>query len=112
MTSAQIQDFINKVSPANSADLTLSTIMMQKFVALWGYGFEETWVDMRRYQYSPDIYATFQFPLTTYPDNGGLPVQRVRPRYNSEYLWNANELTTIGANNPNYHTLPMWFSQK
>jgi hypothetical protein len=112
MTPARVDEFINKVSPANSADLTLSTIMMQKFVALWGYGFEETWVDMRRYQYSPDIYATFQFPLTTYPDNGGLPVQRVRPRFNSEYLWNANELTTIGANNPNYHTLPMWFSQK
>ena len=112
MTTAQIEDFINKVSPANSSDLTLSTIMMQKFVALWGYGFEETWVDLRRYQYSPDIYATFQFPTTIYPDNGGLPVQRVRPRYNSEYLWNFTELGLIGANDANYHTKPVWFSQK
>lgn len=112
MTTAQIDDFINKVSPADPANLTLSTIMMQKFVALWGYGFEETWVDLRRYQYSPDVYATFQFPTTIYPDNGGLPVQRVRPRYNSEYLWNFNELGLIGANDGNYHTKPVWFSQK
>ena len=44
-------------------------------------------------------------------DNGGKPMQRVRPRYNSEYLWNLEALKKIGADKPDYHTVKMWFTQ-
>ncbi len=110
-TDKQADDFIAAVSPKAAADLTLSDIMIQKFVALWGYGFEETWVDLRRYKYSPDIYKTFAFPNAIYPDNLGKPVQRVRPRYNSEYLWNVDELKRIGGTNTDYHTVECWFTK-
>lgn len=99
------------VVPATPAALTLSQIMLQKYLALWPYGSEETWVDMRRYQYDPAVYTGFVLPNPLYTDNNNKPVQRLRPRYNSEYLWNVNELTRIGATAPDYHTKPVWFSQ-
>ncbi len=109
-TPAQVQAYIMAVSPT-AANLTISDIMIQKFVALWGYGFEETWVDLRRYKYSADIYKTFEAPTSLYPDNFGKLVYRVRPRYNSEYLWNIEELTRIGGVKQDYHTVETWFSK-
>ena len=110
-TDKQADDYITAISPKTAAELTLSDIMMQKFVALWGYGFEETWVDLRRYKYSPDIYKTYELPTAIYPDNLGKLVYRVRPRYNSEYLWNVEELRRIGGTNTDYHTLETWFAK-
>jgi hypothetical protein len=111
-TDKQVTDYINstKISPV-AADLKLNQIMVQKFIALWGHGFMETWVDMRRYKYSPDIYSGFALPNALYPDNAGKLVQRVRPRYNSEYLWNVEALRKIGGLNPDYHTIECWFSK-
>jgi hypothetical protein len=37
---------------------------------------------------------------------------RMRPRFNSEYVWNINELNRIGATTIDYHTKEMWFSTK
>jgi hypothetical protein len=91
--------------------LTLSHIMLQKFVSLWPYGMEEIWVDLRKYQYSSSIFVKYVPVSSLYPDNGGKLVQRARPRYNSEYLWNVGELQKIGAINLDYHTLPVWFSK-
>ena len=110
-TDKQADDYITAISPKTAAELTLSDIMMQKYVALWGYGFEETWVDMRRYKYSPDIYKTYELPAAIYPDNLGKLVYRVRPRYNSEYLWNIEELRRIGGVSTDYHTVETWFSK-
>lgn len=104
--------YVNAVSPAVAADLTLSNIMIQKYIALWGYGFDETWVDLRRYEYSPDVYKTFELPTTLYPDNFNKPAYRVRPRYNSEYLWNVDEIKRIGGLNQDYHTIKPWFTEK
>jgi len=95
-----------------AADLTLSNIMLQKYIAMYGHGMLETWVDMRRFQYNPDIYTGFTLPASLFPDNSNKPVQRVRPRFNSEYMWNAASLARIGADKPDYHTVEMWFSQK
>jgi hypothetical protein len=36
----------------------------------------------------------------------------MRPRFNSEYVWNINELARIGATQLDYHTKEQWFSQK
>jgi len=91
--------------------LTLSHIMLQKFVSLWPYGMEEVWVDLRKYQYNPGIFIGYVPVASLYPDNGGKLVQRGRPRYNSEYLWNVSALQAIGATALDYHTVPVWFTK-
>jgi hypothetical protein len=96
------------VKDANA--LTISDVMIQKYIALWGLGAAETWVDMRRYAYSKDIYKGFALPTVLSADNAGKTVQRARPRLNSEYVWNFDALKKIGADLPDYHTKPMWFT--
>lgn len=102
--------------------LKLSDIMLQKYIALWGWGFFETFVDMRRYHYidtetdpvtgtATQVYLGFNLPSQLSTQNLGKLVYRVRPRYNSEYVWNMNELLRIGALNSDYHTYETWFSQ-
>ena len=100
--------------PTNPASLTLSQIMLQKYIALFGYGALETWTDMRKYRYNPAIYATLNTVPTgsgLFPDNNGKLPYRVRPRYNSEYVWNFASLQQIGGDLPDYHTKEMWFMQ-
>lgn len=111
------------VVPASFNNLTLSQIMLQKYIALWGHGVLETWVDLRRFHYTDSdptggspgqVYTNFNPPVAPdlfTPDNGGKLVYRVRPRFNSEYVWNVNELRRIGADLIDYHTKRMWFSE-
>lgn len=101
------------VPPA--ANLTLSQIMSQKYIALWGWGINEAWMDMRRYHYTDidpasgqEVFIGFTPPKTLYPDNNGKLVQRIRPRYNSEYVWNQVGLQPIGGLDPAYQTVPLW----
>jgi hypothetical protein len=109
------------VVPVNAANLTLSMIMLQKYIAMFGYGTFETWTDMRRYHYvdldkttGKQVFTDFVAPSGTglFEDNGGKLVYRMRPRFNSEYVWNINELARIGATQLDYHTKEQWFSQK
>jgi hypothetical protein len=128
-------DFVSKLGPVISnanrdaymlsasvrqspATLTLADIMLQKFIAMWGHGFVETWVDLRKYNYNEGdskgnnpYLGYFVFPNTFFADNGGKPAQRYRPRYNSEYIWNLEALKKVGGENSDYHTYKMWFSQ-
>ena len=95
------------------ASLTLKHIMCQKYLALWGWGFVENWVDMRRYNYDDiNIYPTYNRLdiIKLFPDNGGKLAERIRPRYNSEYLWNVDALKAVGGFNLDYHTKKCWFS--
>lgn len=101
----------------NAGTLTLTDIMLQKYIALWGWGFFETWVDMRRYHYtdldpltSQQVYFTFNQPTPFYDRNNEKPVYRVRPHYTSEYTYNKAELDRLGVITPDYHTKEMWFS--
>ncbi len=98
-------------------DLTMSDIMLQKYISLWGWGFFETWVDMRRFHYTDldpltgqQVYRSLTFPAPLFTDNFNKPVYRSRPRFNSEYVWNRDELLRIGALNADYHTYECWFS--
>lgn len=109
------------VIPPADADLTLSQIMLQKYIAMYGWGTQQTWVDMRKYHYTDidpitgiQVYSDFMIPPPDYlfTTNNGNPVYRFRPRYNSEYLYDVPELTRIGALAPDYNTKEMWFSQK
>lgn len=113
VTAAQRTAYLaSKAVAQTPADLTLSNIMLQKYIAMYGHGMLETWVDLRRFQYSADTYTGFTIPASLFPDNSGKTVQRVRPRFNSEYMWNSASLARIGADKVDYHTVEMWFSQK
>ena len=136
------------VDGLTEANLTLSHIMMQKWVALYPWGACEAWVDMRKYHY--DISYTGDYPsdgngwsLTTltqkwdsdptkvykglylYPAqvqhrkvaysvfNEGSPCFRIRPRYNSEYMWNKpslEKLKPISGMAGNYQCSIPWFA--
>jgi hypothetical protein len=117
ITTAQKDAFL--ASPAIvPAVLTLSHIMSQKYIAQWAWGHNEIWMDMRRYHYTdPDpvsgtqVFRGFTPPTTLYSDNGGKIVQRIRPRYNSEYVWNRAGLDVIGGLASDYHTKPLWIIQ-
>jgi len=109
----------NPVVVPTAANLTLSHIMLQKYIALYAYGAIETWVDIRRYHYTDSeagvpgqVYADFAPPTGNdlFVDNLGKRVYRARPRYNSEYLYNVVELNRLGALALDYHTKEQWFS--
>jgi hypothetical protein len=109
-----------------AATMTLTKVMLQKYIAMYAWGIHETWVDMRRYHYSDidpatsqQVYAGFKVPSGTdlfsgsSGSNNGKLVYRTRPRYNSEYLYNIPALTLIGAYpvGNDYHTKECWFSK-
>ena len=110
------------VVPATEAGLTMTRIMLQKYIALFGWGTHQTWTDMRKFHYTAidqvtgkQVYADFTPPPTSpinylTSTNLGKWVYRCRPRYNSEYLYNIPELTRLGALNNDYNTYECWFS--
>lgn len=136
------------VAGINTGNLTLSHIMMQKFVHLWPWGAYEAWVDLRKYHYDIDytgdypkrgngweldylnqkrddddtkVYkglymapAQFQGRRGGYnSENQGSPCYRLRPRYNSEYMWNVPSLEAlkpISGTAENYQCSIPWFA--
>ncbi len=103
------------------ATITLSHIMSQKFIAQWAWGHNEVWMDMRRYNYTgmdpvsgTQVFRGFVVPAggKLDADNNGLAVQRIRPRYNSEYVWNRDGLDKVGGLALDYHTKPLWITQQ
>lgn len=101
-------------------NLTRSHIMLQKYIAMYGFGLIETWVDMRRYHYTDidpvtgmQVYANFTPPsgLDLFTNNVGKLVYRARPRYNSEFLYNIAALDAVGGRALDYHTVEQWFSK-
>jgi len=100
------------------AILTLSHIMSQKYIALWGWGHNELWMDMRRYHYQDvdavsgtQVFRGFTPPTTLFTDNVGNVVKRIRPRFNSEYVWNRDALSVIHGLDGDYHTRELWITQ-
>jgi len=112
--------FVNAVVPTVSDNLRLSDIMSQKYIALWGWAFLETWTDLRRYHYTdidPEVPTVKVFKGFAVPavdrissDNLNKPVYRLRPRYDSEYTWNIESLNKIGLKQIDYHTIPIWLA--
>jgi len=102
------------------ATLTLSHIMSQKYIALWGWGHNELWMDMRRYHYidldavsGTQVFRGFTpiLPANLYSGNVGKLVERIRPRFNSEYVWNRAGLDAVGGLADDYHTKDLWITQ-
>ena len=101
------------------ATITLSHIMGQKFIAQFGWAHVEAWMDERRYHYTDmdpvsgtKVFRGYVLPTTYYPDNNQKPVQRIRPRYNSDYVWNREQLAVIGGLALDYHTKSMWITER
>jgi hypothetical protein len=122
ITAAEKNAFLSdpRIVPASPAQLTLTQIMSQKYIAQWAWGHNELWMDMRRYHYTDidpasgvQVYPGFTPPSSTilYPDNNGKLAWRIRPRYNSEYVWNIPALNAIGGLALDYHTKPTWIVQ-
>ncbi|MBL0232547.1 MAG: SusD/RagB family nutrient-binding outer membrane lipoprotein [Chitinophagaceae bacterium] len=111
------------VVPASPSGMNLGKILLQKYIALYGWGVHITWSDMRRFHYidqdpfnpGQQVYVGFTPPSGSnlHGTNTGKLVYRARPRYNSEYLYNIPALTAIGAypTNNDYHTKETWFSK-
>lgn len=104
-----------RIVPADPANLTLTHIMTQKYIAQWGWAFNETWLDMRRFRYTgidpatgQQVYPGFAPPTNLFDHNAGKLVYRLRPRYNSEYVWNQEGLRPIGGLELDFHTKPLW----
>jgi hypothetical protein len=73
---------------------------------------------MRRYHYTDldlvsgtQVFRGFTPPNPVFADNLGKVVQRIRPRFNSEYVWNRTALDAIGGLATDYHTKEMWIIQ-
>ena len=118
ISTASRNSYLASANVRSQAQLRITDIMLQKYIALWGWGFLETWVDLRRFHYldldpatGQQVYVNFAFPTSFFPNNLNKPVQRVRPRFNSEYVWNLEELKRFGGDQTDYHTYEMWFSK-
>lgn len=94
-------------------DLTLSDIMKQKYVAL--YLAPESWVDMRRHNYSPEVYTGL-----TYPKNSkfaaadklsGRWISRMIYDPQTEYIYNLPEIQRLGAQADDWVVKKMWWQE-
>ncbi|MFI5128664.1 MAG: SusD/RagB family nutrient-binding outer membrane lipoprotein [Chitinophagales bacterium] len=105
-----------------ASTMTLTKVMLQKYIAMYAWGVHNVWADMRRFHYTDidpatnaQVYVNFTPPSGTslFSQNLGKLVYRSRPRYNSEYLYNIPSLTAIGAYpvGNDYHTKETWFSR-
>jgi hypothetical protein len=109
------------IVPTDPNLLTMTHIMSQKYIAQFAWAFVEQWTDLRRFHYT-DTYAGearqafpgFAPPTNLYADNQGSVVHRIRPRYNSEYVWNQeglSKITPVSGLETNYHTVELWITQ-
>ncbi len=99
------------VVPTDPQNLTVNQILLQKYISLWAWGTIEAWTDLRKYDYDTNVFTSFTLPFTYFLDNNNNPAYRVRPRYNSEYIWNIDALTAIGGFDLDYHTRKLWIHQ-
>jgi hypothetical protein len=57
------------------------------------------------------VFKGFTLPASYFTDNLNKPAYRVRPRFNSEYVWNLDQLKLFGGDKADYHTYEQWFSK-
>ena len=138
--------FVGQITAEN---LTMSHIMLQKYVALYPWGSPEIWVDMRKnfydveysgeypyggngwdakevkqkrdedptkvfkgYYLSPANFEGYRGTYSQTRNLEGSPCFRIRPRYNSEYMWNVpglKALRPIQGTAAYYHCSIPWF---
>jgi len=113
ITSAEIERYMQSSEVVRDVnDLKISDIMNQKYIAQWGWAALEQWSDLRKYHYDPTVFTQY-YQLTGSefaPNNNSKYAYRHRPRFNSEYAWNASEVERIGGKQADYNTKETWFS--
>lgn len=107
--------------PTDPNQLTMTHIMSQKYIIQWAWAFFEQWMDLRRFHYTDtytgearQAFPGFAPPVNLYVDNQNAVVYRLRPRFNSEYVWNQDglsKITPISGLATNYHTSELWITQ-
>jgi hypothetical protein len=124
ITDAQINTYLASAAvPQTEAALTLRSIMEQKYIAMFLN--PDSWSDLRRLDFSTNIYVNLQFPRYT----GSTPPQFLVPgKFPRRLLPGATEVSvnpnatsalytaeglTIGtqANDAEYITRPLWFDR-
>ena len=121
MSDAEINDFVNN-GLGTAGDTTLAKIMTQKqIIYLLTL---ESWNDMRRYDYNPEVFMGFAVPynyLNTAAWQDYLPMgkqPRRWPQASYERDYNSANLTAIGEKVPGASSLPLtkegdaWYSSK
>jgi hypothetical protein len=110
--------FASGAVKTTAANLTLSDIMLQKYIGDWAWNPHESWSDVRRYHYfdldvetNDRVYRSFEIPFYSINNLGPKPQYRFLPTNFSEFDWNEQEIRRIGGFNTDYHTYEMWFSQ-
>jgi hypothetical protein len=118
ISSAQRDAYMSSAAVKDAATITLTDIMLQKYIGDWGWNLIESWADMRRYHYfdtdpltGAQVYRGYALTIFSSNNQGPKPAYRYRPTNFSEYDWNLEELRKIGVLNVDYHTYEMWFSQ-
>ncbi|GAA5221571.1 SusD/RagB family nutrient-binding outer membrane lipoprotein [Membranihabitans marinus] len=94
----------------SAAELTISDIMMQKYIAL--YLQPETWVDMRRYHYNPEVYTDLEYPANVLDLYEGKYIQRLPYDPQTEYIYNPKEIERLGARDPLWLVDMVWWAQE
>lgn len=98
--------------PQTATALTLASIMQQKYIAMFLH--HETWVDMRRYDYSTDIYRNFAPPTTPNTQLMGAFPRRFLPG-SAEVLYNRNnaysEVDEKGVPDATWILTPVWWDK-
>ncbi len=98
--------------PQTAAALTLAHIMQQKYIALFLH--HETWVDMRRMDYSTTIYPNFTPPTDPNTQLMGAFPRRFLPG-SAEVLYNRSnaysEIDKKGVADATWITTPMWWDR-
>ncbi|MFT4203426.1 MAG: SusD/RagB family nutrient-binding outer membrane lipoprotein [Chitinophagaceae bacterium] len=115
ISASEISSYLLSSEVVQSSDsLKLADIMGQKYIAQWGWAGMEQWCDLRKYHYDSTVFRTYtQLTASQLADqNNGQYAYRFRPRYNSEYVWNAEELQKWGALDAAYMTYETWFTKQ
>ena len=122
ITTAQITAYLASSAVAQTeADLASAAnpnvpraIMQQKYIAMFLN--PEAWTDMRRYDFSPDIYPNLVYPAGASSDAGGQFPRRLLPGA-TEVLYNTARLQALvgpdGINglSPKFFTQKVWWDQ-
>jgi hypothetical protein len=102
----------------SSLNLTLTDIMLQKYIADFGWNFTESWCDLRRYHYydidpgtTASVYRGYTAPAIFSSNNFGPKLAYRSYPWNVENTFNVDEWRKVGAANLDYHTYETWFSQ-
>jgi len=102
VSTADATTYLNNAAVnVGAVNLTLSNIMTQKYVALFLN--PEVWTDMRRYDYSTNVYRNLALPENLSPDLQGRWIQRM------SYPSSENSRNTeVARANFKAINVPMW----